>query len=208
MSDFITMVNRIAAELRRSNISAEIRAAVNDAISEEARTPYYFNELAGPTAATFSTVIGQEYYPDLNFVHVESMYFLLGPTRFEIHPWGKRAADANATGGPTSGLPEFFSREAERFRIWPLPSVVTTIFVEGHGRLSPWPMTANEDTNAWMTTAERLIRNRAKSILCYDVIRDSKEGDYYAALAATESARLIVETSKRVSTDSVEPTSW
>lgn len=202
---FIDMVNRVAAELRRSNMTTEIKAAINDAISEAAKTRFYFNEMR---AITFNTVIGQEYYPDLGLVEVDTFYYTQGGTRYNL--WMDNNLDANerADGNQVSGQLSNFSRRGEEFRLYPLPSAIVPIFIEGYGKLTPYPLVNDADTNAWMTTGERLIRAKAKAILLKEVVRDYGEATVLEAIATDIQTLLEGETALRIGTGSVRPTQW
>lgn len=210
MTTFITMVNRIATELRRSNMTAEIKNAINDAINREAGQRFYFNEVIGEVDGySFATVGGTEYYPDMGFVEVDAMYFYIGQTRYNLCPWSNRAADRMAQGGPiTNAQPDMYSRSAGKFRIYPKPSAVRTIYVDGYGRLTPTPLVADADTNNWMTEGEQLIRACAKAILLKEVIRDFGEATALEAIAADYRRDLIDQTTLNNSVGTMSPTQW
>lgn len=208
---FITMVNRIATELRRSNLTAEIKNAINDAIWSESNQRFYFNEVRGEADTTFSfaTVAGTEFYPDLGFVEVDAMYYYIGQTRYNILPWSKLEADRIARGGPiVTSQPVLYSRSAGKFRIFPKPNVVVTIYVDGFGSLVPTPLVNDNDTNAWMNEAEPLIRAVAKSILLKDVIRDYGEATATDAIAADYRTSLLGQTTLVQGTGEMRPTQW
>jgi hypothetical protein len=210
VSDFITMVNRIAAELRRSNMTAEIKSAINDAINREASLRFFFNEVRGESDGySFPTVVGQEYYPDLGFVEVDAMYYYIGQSRYDITPWNDLEANRVARGGPIlTSQPEMFSRAAQKFRIYPIPNQIITIYVDGYGRLTPTPLVADNDTNAWMTDAELLTRARAKAILLKDVIRDYGEATVLESIAADYRTSFMDQTTLNNSTSTMKPTQW
>lgn len=211
VNTFITMVNRIATELRRSNMTAEIKNAINDAISREANQRFYFNEVRGEFDAgfSFSTVSGTEYYDDMGFVEVDAMYYYIGQTRYNVLPWNKLQADRVARGGPVvTSQPVLFSRAAEKFRIWPKPNVVLTLYVDGFGKLLPTPLVNDADTNTWMTDGELLIRASAKAILLKDVIRDYGEATAVEAIASDYRDSLLGQTSLVQSTETMKPTQW
>lgn len=210
MATFIETVNRIATELSRSNITSAIKNAVNDAIAREANQRFYFNEVRGlADNFKFDTVDGTEDYDDLGFVEVDAMYYYIGQTRYNILPWSKLRADAVARGGPVvTGQPVLFSRTAQKFRIWPKPNTVRTIYVDGYGKLLPTPLVNDTDTNAWLHEGELLIRAAAKAIVYKDTIRDFGEAAAYEAIADDYRSSLLDQTTIATSTGTMVPTQW
>jgi hypothetical protein len=206
MTDFITMVNRIAVEIRRSNMIPEIKNAINDAIAEEAKYRLYLNEMRG---ITFDTVPGQEYYPDMGLVEIDSFYYYYpnSTTRFSLYPHSQFAAniDGNLTIG---GQITDYARYGEELRLYPVPNTVRAVYLDGFGKLTPWPLVNDTDTNAWMTTGERLIRASAKAILLKDVIRDYGEATALESIAADFRRSLEHETTMRSSSGGVVSTQW
>lgn len=205
MSTFIIMVNRIVLELRRSNLITEAKSAVNDAIREAAKTRFYFNEMLG---VTFNTVIGQEYYPDQGLVEIDAVYNVQSGTRYNITLENNLGADDYASGNVISGRPDTFSRASTSIRLNPVPNTVTAIFLDGYGKLTPYPLVADADTNAWMTDGELYIRALAKRNLLRDVIRDYGEARVLDAVAQDYKEDLEGETSSRGATGTIRATSF
>lgn len=198
MSNFGTMVSRITSELRRSNLTAAVKGAINDAIAEAAKTRLWFNEAEN---TTFETVANQALYPDLGMTEIDDMY-LVEANGFRRYIYKKDDEDKRALldGLPQSGMPDLFFIRGETIRLYPVPSQVWTIGVDGFGKLAPWPLVNDADTNAWMTHGERMIRAWAKAILMKDVIRDFGEATVYEAIAMDYQASLIEDTTLRLST--------
>lgn len=205
MSDFITMVSRIAAELRRSNITDQIKNAVNDAIDEAAKTRFYFNEMRG---VTFNTVPGTEYYDDMGIVEIDAIYYTQNSNRYSLYLDNNLEAGNAGDGNAQSGPPDAYSRQGEQLRLYPIPNSILPVYLEGYGKLSPWPLVNDTDTNAWMTTGERYIRALAKSIVLKDVIRDYSEAAVLEAIADDQRDKLLSETTTRIGTGVLRPTQW
>ena len=205
MTDFITMVNRIALELRRSNMTDQIKNAINDAIAEEAKYRLYINEMYG---VPFQTAIGWASYPDLGVSEIDSMYYVLNGVRSEIYPGSQLAANRLAEGNVITGFPENYSRYGEQIIFDPVPNMVLDVYIDGYGKLDPWPLVADTATNAWMTTGERLIRASAKAILLKDIVRDYGEAAALEGIAADFRRALEHETTLRSTTNSVVSTQW
>jgi hypothetical protein len=60
-----------------------------------------------------------------------------------------------------------------QLRIWPVPDAAYTLDLMGLARLSPNPLSADADTNAWMTDGGSITRAQAKIIIYRDLLRDA-----------------------------------
>lgn len=203
MSDFITMVNRITTELRRSNLTDEAKTAINDAIAEAAKDRLFLNEMR---SVSFATVIGQEYYSDQGLVDIDAMWYLQGSTRYSLEVMNNITANYYAEGNAQQSLPELYSRSGSSVRLYPIPSTVTTIYMDGYGKLTPAPLVEDDDTNNWMTDGERYIRALAKRNLYRDIIQDYGQSRIWDAIAADERTKLELETGNRIGTGTLRAT--
>jgi hypothetical protein len=199
------MVNRIVTELRRANLVTEAKNAINDAIVEASATRFFFNEVRG---LTFNSAAGTEYYPDLGMTDIDVLYYLQGGTRFNLFLDNDRLADARADGNQISGQTQSYSRNGTDIRLYPIPSDVLPFYMNGSTKLTPYPLVADTDTNAWMTYGERYIRALAKSIMLKDVIRDYSEAAILDAVAEDQRQILLDMTTQRQSTDTIVATQW
>lgn len=207
MSDFITMVNRITTELRRSNLVTEAKNAVNDAIAQASVDRFYFNEMRG---VVFTTVNGQEYYSDQGLVEIDAMWYYLngGPARYNMDLVSNTEADDNAAGSIFSGQVQSYSRQGGDVRLFPVPNAVVTIYADGFGKLLPNPLVNDTDTNNWLSEGERYIRALAKAILLKDVIRDYGEATVLEAIAEDHKLALVEKTTMRATTSTMKPTQF
>lgn len=204
MTNFLTMCTRVGTELRRANLQAEIKQAVNDAIKEAATTRYYFNEVVG---VTFVTVPGQEYYTNLGLTEIDTMYFRQGGTsRLNFEVDNNLDANARASGNNLAGETTNVSVVADKFRLYPIPSTVFTVIMDGYGTLTPFPMVLESATNAWMTAGEMLIRALAKRNIQRDVVRDYEDAAVLDAIAADYSTQLLEATTNRIGTGRIQGT--
>lgn len=204
-ADFITMVTRITTEIRRTNLTVEVKNAINDAIDEASKHRFYFNEMRG---VTFNTVANQEYYSDAGVVEIDTIYYFQNGARQNIYLDNNIDADERAAGNIVGGQLTNYSRQGTDIRLYPRPSVVTAVFIDGYGKLTPYPLVNNADTNNWMTYGERYIRALAKSILMKEVIRDYGEAAALEAIAEDYKSTLIDETTKRLGTGVIQGTQW
>ena len=205
MANFIETVSRIARELRRQNLTAEIRQAVLDAIDTAAEDRFFFNEVRG---LTFNTVAGQQYYPDMYLVEIDTMYWFdgnAGNARRNVYEDNNIIADWRASGNVLNGQLTNYSRQGTDLRLYPIPLVSDiAIFMDGYRR-GP-PLVNDNDTNNWLTYGEKYIRLLAKSIIQRDVVKDYADAQVLEALAEDERVVLAGKTAQRQSTGLIMPT--
>lgn len=199
MPDFATMQARIADELARSDLIAQIPRAILSAIQHHERRRFPWNEAAG----TFQTVVGQEWYgaadfPDLaNCAAVDAMSIRIGGTSWDevrqrAIAWLEYMAD-DVTGDPTD-----FAFYGARLRFYPIPSEVRTVRMLYLRKLPA--LASGSDTNAWTEDGEELIRLRAKVDLLENVIREAESFNEAARLRAREMeilSAITVEANRR-----------
>lgn len=190
MSTYGTMQDRIADEINRTDLAAQIRYAIKTAIKTYDKKRFWFNESRN---FTFSTVDGQEFYSSSDNANIP--YLLAIDTvqvaitsgdkyLLERVPY-EQMEGVSFNGTTDEGQPTWFCYYEKKLRLYPIPDAVYTVRVSGHWALDD--LSATTDTNAWMVEAEALIRSRAKRELFTHVIRDA-EG--VAAMVQSEMAEL------------------
>ena len=172
MTTYVTMKSRIADELANDGeiTTAQISAAILTAIKHYERREWWFNQKVG----IFSTVAAQELYtssdltdiPDI--VLIQSM--LIGSSSTTKKPLAnldnKNIEDLQD--GSVTGEPVYYSRYADKIRLYPIPSAVYTVMASYIYKLTT--LSADGDTNAWVDECEELIRQAAKRVLSVDVL--------------------------------------
>lgn len=205
MSTFLEMKTRIATDLRRSNLLVEIGNAINDAVSEASKEHFYFNEVE----STFNTVLGTELYDNtFDIVAIETAFYLAGTTREPIYLRNDVDQQRERMGNIQNGRPEAISQFGDKFRLYPRPDGVYSMFIIGYSKLSPFPLTLDAHTNAWLSDGELYIRALAKRNLLRDVIRDYGEARVWESVAEDYKTQLIEETSVRNSTGCIRSTQF
>lgn len=202
---FIDMVNRITTELRRSNAVDGVKNAINDAISEAATTRFYFNEMPNQT---FNTVNGQEFYPDLGLVELDAVWWLNGASRYNVGVVNNDYLDDAAEGNVLGGQLQSLSHYAGQFRLYPIPTTVITIHLSGYGKLTPYPLAADADANAWLTEGELYIRALAKRNYYRDIVRDYGEARVYDTIAEDYKGVLLENTATKSGTGTIRGTQF
>lgn len=201
---FLSEATRVVTELRRGNLLEDAKKAVNSAIDEASADRFYFNEMPG---VVFTTVIGQEYYPDQGLVELDATYYTQGSARYDVEVLNQLDID-NLTGTQAGGPLQYISRYQGRLRLFPIPNSVYTFYVDGYGRLTPYPLVADVDTNAWLDDGERYIRALAKAILMKDIIRDYGEARMLEAIAGDYRQTLIERTAQKTGTSTLRSTQF
>lgn len=164
------MKARIADDLLRSDLTAQIANAIADAVKHYQRERFLFNE----ATATFNTVANQEYYTASDWAdmltaqQIDRLRILQGTSRLPMDQWPAAYMDAVAVATGTRGIPWQWSYEQQQLRLYPCPDAVYTITVFYLQKLGV--PSQDSDTNAWTDDAEIMIRQRAKLILVRDVM--------------------------------------
>lgn len=193
---YATIRTRIADELDEGGITSNINEGIQTAIKYYERMPLWFNQ----KTVTFSTVADQEYYDDSdqadipNLIEIKSMTGSLSSTKFPIYSADFNSIDAVQNGSVT-GMPGSFAYFNEQIRLYPIPNTVYTITAAIVYRLTA--LSADGDTNAWVTDAEALIRTRAKREICIHKLCNYELADRLWPIEQMELAALLAETRRR-----------
>ena len=178
---FSDMQTAIAGELARSDLTTEIQREINNAITFYGNKAFWFNE-ASMTPLT--TVQGQRYYPlPANFASVLDVLSTLGNYTYRLKPRTEQYLDQVDWGNDFwSGYPTDYSFWNGQIRLFPPPQGGLPVTVKGTAILSPQPLVNDADSNAWLTSAEELIRTRAVRQLYGRYIRDPEQYALYTQL--------------------------
>lgn len=222
--DYITMQNRIADELIRSDLTSQIQLAIQSAIDFYQPRRFFFNETRGDT---FSTVSGQEFYTSADAAFIATMHeiddILFAQSTTYRYPlfrqtWA-RLEEWSINPSVVSSLPYHFAFYGQQIRMYPIPNGAYTCTVSGTKRLTPYPLANNTDSNAWTTrsSGEEMIRQRAKADLRCNVIQDADAiaeaaqfamggQPYLSGLERNAYMRLAQDTTLQLSTGRIQPT--
>lgn len=178
---FSDMQAAIAGELARSDLASEIQREINNAITFYGNKAFWFNEA---TMTAIVTVQGQRYYPlPTNFASVLDVLSTLGNYTYRLEPRTEQYLDQVDWGNDFwSGYPTDYSFWNGQIRLFPPPQGGLPVTVKGTVILSPQPLVNGGDTNAWLTSAEELIRTRAVRQLYGRYIRDPEQYALYTQL--------------------------
>ena len=213
MTTLATMIDRIAREIRRSNINTQIEEAILTAIDHYQGERFWFNV---SREMTFDSVVDQEFYTstdDADIGLIEKIDYVkleLDDDQvvrlWEVTP--DRVEELSEQGTQT-GEPRYYTFYDKRFRLYPVPDDVYTVRVGGVIKVAA-PATSGETGNPWMVEAEKLIRMRAQFELFAHVIVDTERAQIASGAADEILTRLKIRTSNKVQTGgwSVTPTDF
>ncbi len=172
MSTFGAMKTRIADEIARSDLSTQIGLAIKSAIADYEDERFNFNE----TRATMSTVAGTEFYDmPSNLIKDDSLRVNLNGNEYDMNEVSYEYIEQNQVNNSYQGFPYQYAKYQEKFRFYPIPNAVYVVTLSYMKKLAA--LSADDDTNAWMTDAEELIRQRAKWDLYTNLIQDFSIAD-------------------------------
>jgi hypothetical protein len=200
----------IASDLRRSNLSTEIAAAITAAISDVDVNRFWFNETR---KYTFQTVPGQADY-DLSqdgangikeFIEFDFIQGTFGSGRV-TDLWQRADYDSlelDIADGTMNGDPIDWGYYGGQLRLYPVPDQIWTIRIGGHYRLNP--LTTDDSQNAWTNEGYQLIRAQARARVFAFPIRNVEMAQTSVSIAQGELDRLRKETTRRTATNRIRP---
>lgn len=179
------MQSRIADEILRTDLTSQIQNAIQTAIKQYERIPFYFNQLR--QEAAFSTAQGQEFYTVNDSALIAAMVTLnrvtvtVSGNRYSLNPRTPEYLEDTSVNPIVFGQPVDYAYFAEQLRFYPIPDNTYSVALSGIYRL--FTLSNPTDSNPWTSDAELLIRARAKYELAVHVTRDA---DMAAAMKAVE----------------------
>jgi hypothetical protein len=200
MTTYSDLQNRIADELQRTDLTAEIVNAIGTAIQFYERKRFYFNELRDN--GSWSTAVGQEFYgsADSSLIYtmpsIDQISILAYTNRLQLTPRTAREIEEMSVGTTWTGMPTDWCFVGENIRMYPIPNLVYPVYLTGTQRLTA--LINPSDTNAWTVDAEPLIRARAKRELFTHVLRDPDNATLMNQAEQEALANLKGETGARV----------
>lgn len=176
MATFLEAQQRIADDLNRSDLTAQIKEAINRAIIYYEKEPFWFKETNG----TFVTVASQQAYGTVDGIpsdiaRIKRLETAVGTSVYDIVErdinYIRDVNPNSATGDP----PTNYAWWQKKIYLSLVPSQVRTItayYTKTYTELS-----ADADTNDWLVYAEDLIEARARWWIYLRVIKNRKDAD-------------------------------
>ena len=178
--DLGTMVARIASEINRPDLAAsQIPLAITDAIQIYQQERFAFSEVPPDGTQTFYTAAGRAYYnatdnPNLGtLLKIDRVNINIGTaTVLQLRREDPETLIIyNQQAGTMVGQPSWYAYENGQMIISAIPDQAYLITL-GLFLSVPAPATPAEVGNPWMTTAEQMIRARAKFEIATHVTRN------------------------------------
>lgn len=174
MTTLAVMKARIVDELDRSDLTSQIAYAISDAILAYESERFLFNE---SRSVTFSTVAGQEFYDKSDAAglgtiqKIDYVVLYIGNTPYHLKAMAPSDIETASVSGTNTGQPGWYCWYGSQIRLYPCPADVWAVRIGAFVKVAA-PASDTEADNPWMTTAERLIRSRAKLELALHVLKD------------------------------------
>lgn len=206
MTTFLNLRNAVVADLRRSDLTTEVNAAINAAVTDYAATRFWFNDTR---TITFSTVAGQEFYgaADLasipRIVKIDSIVVTDGGTRYPTTRTSNDEIEELADVTANSSRPWLYAYIDSDIRFYPIPNAAYPVRVTGFVR--PVALSSDADTNGFTENAFDLIRYSAARRVFASPVRNMEQAGAMGALEREQLARLKDETALRLGSGAVAP---
>lgn len=178
MASYADMQARIALETHRTDLTAQIKSAILDAVAFYSRERVAGNEKRW----SLDTIAGTKFYgidtpspgtlPD-DILEIDSITVTANARIYQLDSWSYTDLDAIDAGTtPLSGYPRLWAWYAGQLRLYPTPNAAYTLTISGQTKLPE--LSADGDSNFWTNEGELLIRCRAKRELYAHVLMDDE----------------------------------
>ncbi len=203
---FGTMVSRIARELRRDNLTADIKDSIVDAIR------YYENERFSflETASVVTTTASDPYLSSLpaGLLSLDKVELDNGGSRYPVDP---KTYDwiTDIDTGNSNGPPYDYALYKGNMRLYPVPDQAYSIHLSYQVQLTEISASATSTaTNSWVTKAEPMIRCRAKGLVFANRLRNMKDAQAMEYMAEQEHDKLKAKDTGLVTTGRITKTAF
>jgi hypothetical protein len=181
---YADMRARIADELANDGdiSTSQINNAIQSTIADYSGEAFWFNE----ATSTLNTVANQETYGTAdwsaipNIIRINTIKVITsGASGYNLSSLMNDQIE-DIQDGTVKGRPEYYARYANQIRLYPIPDAVYSIRFTYISTLST--LSADGDTNSWMTDGEELIRQGAKKRLAADILMSDEIANRCAAM--------------------------
>lgn len=189
MTTFALLKSAVADDLERSDLTSQIGTEINNAIKEYARRRFWFNQ---SRTLTFSTVASQEFYgtsdnTSIPYLTVIDLVVLTdGSNKYPLFRTDNDDMEMMLTPTTANNRPTNFARVVNEIRLYPVPDAAYSIRINGLVR--PADLSADGDTNIFVTEAFDVIRHSARRRVMSNTLKD-----YDGAGVAAEAERSAYE---------------
>lgn len=190
---------RIADELARSDLTAQIALAISQAIEEACTHRFWFMETRGLTIPISAGTAAYTSADIANLIEIDRLVLMVSGQRRTLREMSDDELDRFNDGTAPSGEPYAYSRYGDQLRLYPVPTAVYSVIIDGLTKGAT--LNSDSDSNIWTDAShgERYIRALSKRQLLADVIRNVDAAKVQDDLAQRYRAELYSQTHTRVS---------
>jgi hypothetical protein len=192
------MQDEILDDLVNESITrTHVKASIQDAISHYEQERFYFNE----SQTSFSTVAGTEYYSSTNtdsittMVSIVSLQAGLSGSYSVVRPVDFKTIESLQDGNVT-GFPTLYAFYLNRIRLYPIPDDVYSMAIDYVSKLDT--LSADDDSNAWTTYGEDLIRAAATRRLATRKLQDDQMAGRFGMMEMEAYEKLRAATRRKM----------
>lgn len=202
MTTLAAMKTRIAEELRRSDLTTQIAAAIQTAIQAYEHERWFFNESRDNT---FATIVNQANYgvTEAAFIgritKIDYVFIIIGDQPFRLKNDAMIDIEDVSTNNTFYGQSDSYAWYNRQLYLYPIPNEIWTVRVAAVFETSA-PLTDGEANNFWMTKAELLIRARAKYEIQLHVLKNPEAAGLMASAVTEAWDQLNLRTTRLVKT--------
>ncbi len=185
MTDFGTMKTRVGNELKRAELTTEIRDAIISSLAFYKRQRFRWNT----ARATLTLQPNVEYYQlPTDFIEADTLVLRSSGDELDYleertHHWTDREKEWDGY----RSRPDIFSIQTNELRMYPVPDRSYTALMSYVFEQSEISASASDSaSNEWMTNGEELIRLHTKVDMLTNVIRGPESFQEAALLAGRE----------------------
>ena len=202
MSTLGKMIDRIEDEIADTTLNYQVARSIYSAIEYYETIRWHFNE----GQYSWSTSTGQEYYDPLTEAaptmtklpaDIDTLRLTTNNNNYLLKKRDWSWMDQIQSNNSSQGDPVAWCWYKNQIRLWPIPDDTTSVLLmsavvppAGVTLSSTDSKSGTTATNVWFTTAERLIRYRAKADLYANVRREMNEASKFSAMEAAEYRKL------------------
>ena len=210
MASYGDLQARIAREMHRTDLTADIKAAILSAIAFYSSQRFYGNEKRW----TLTTIGGTKFYgtttpspgtlPD-DILEIDSITVTANSRIYQLDRMSYEDMDAIDAGTtPLAGYPRLWSWYAGQLRLYPTPNAAYVLNISGQCELPA--LSDSADSNFWTNQAEELIRCRAKRDLYAHVVMDDENAGRMNAMEGQALRSIKAQTNKLISSGRISST--
>jgi len=193
-----------------SEYTSQIAKAVQGAQRYCERFKFYFNETR---SQTFTTVNGQDWYGSADNSYIPDVVWITNlysedsnGQRILLVRERPEAIELLSDNSAATGEPYMWTYFNQKIRLYPIPGSTTFTIRMEIANYKLGALSADADTNAWLTEAYDMLKARAKYILYKNTLKDAELAAEALNDFTDQRAMLFAETSNRHATGFIEPT--